>query len=219
MDDGLKQRLVGAFVLLAIAVLFLPSLFQAEKGRRVDTRSQIPLQPELPAKAVYQAPKRVADVQPAPEPSRMYQLIEESEGSTENTDSSNSESEPAKATQKTADTAKKIAAAVEAQAKPKAKTDVPAEPIAQRAGLDERGSPKAWAIQVASFGELEKAQVLKDKLVAKKYKAYVATVKTAKGQRSRVFVGPKLDRAKADQIKRELDKAYKVNSLVVEFKA
>lgn len=47
MDDGLKQRLVGAIVLLAIAVIFLPSLFKREQHPAVDTTSLIPSSPDL----------------------------------------------------------------------------------------------------------------------------------------------------------------------------
>lgn len=45
MDDGLKQRLIGAFVLLALGVIFIPVVFDREKINPVDKRTQIPLAP------------------------------------------------------------------------------------------------------------------------------------------------------------------------------
>ncbi len=45
MDDGLKQRLIGAFVLLALGVIFIPVLFDRERIEPVDKRTQIPLAP------------------------------------------------------------------------------------------------------------------------------------------------------------------------------
>lgn len=42
MDDGLKQRLLGALVLLALAIIFIPVLFDRERMEPVDTTSQIP---------------------------------------------------------------------------------------------------------------------------------------------------------------------------------
>lgn len=43
MDDGLKQRLIGALVLLALAVIFIPMLFDNEGFEPVDKVTQIPL--------------------------------------------------------------------------------------------------------------------------------------------------------------------------------
>lgn len=45
MDDGLKQRLIGAFVLLALAVIFLPVVFDRERIEPVNKTTQIPLAP------------------------------------------------------------------------------------------------------------------------------------------------------------------------------
>ncbi len=47
MDDGLKQRLLGALVLLALAVIFIPVLFDRERMEPVNTTSQIPRTPIL----------------------------------------------------------------------------------------------------------------------------------------------------------------------------
>lgn len=47
MDDGLKQRLVGAIVLLALAVIFLPVVFDREPMEPIDPQSQIPPPPEI----------------------------------------------------------------------------------------------------------------------------------------------------------------------------
>lgn len=41
MNDGLKQRLVGALVLLAVCVLFLPSLLNRNTQRSIDITSQL----------------------------------------------------------------------------------------------------------------------------------------------------------------------------------
>ncbi len=47
MDDGLKQRIIGAFVLLAIAVIFVPVLFDKERIEPVDRKTQIPPAPYI----------------------------------------------------------------------------------------------------------------------------------------------------------------------------
>lgn len=52
MDDGLKQRLIGAIVLLAVAVIFLPVLFDRERIEPLDETTQIPIAPEVPSVAI-----------------------------------------------------------------------------------------------------------------------------------------------------------------------
>jgi len=47
VDDGLKQRLVGVIVLIALVVIFLPSLFKREHRVTVNTTSLIPFSPGL----------------------------------------------------------------------------------------------------------------------------------------------------------------------------
>lgn len=48
MDDGLKQRLVGAIVLVALAVIFIPMIFNDAKLGPEDIRVAIPPRPEVP---------------------------------------------------------------------------------------------------------------------------------------------------------------------------
>ncbi|HEY7774536.1 MAG TPA: SPOR domain-containing protein [Marinagarivorans sp.] len=71
MDDGLKQRLIGAIVLLAIAVIFIPALFDRETITPVSTETQVPPMPviELAPIEVAEAPEVVS---PAPEPEAMF---------------------------------------------------------------------------------------------------------------------------------------------------
>lgn len=48
MDDGLKQRLVGAIVLVALAVIFIPMIFDDAKLEPEDIRVTIPPRPAMP---------------------------------------------------------------------------------------------------------------------------------------------------------------------------
>lgn len=71
MDDGLKQRLIGAIVLLAIAVIFIPVLFDRQTLTPISTVTQVPPMPtiELEPIEVAKAPEVVS---PAPEPEAMF---------------------------------------------------------------------------------------------------------------------------------------------------
>lgn len=70
-DDGLKQRLIGAVVLLAIAVIFLPVLFDRKRLEPIDTTSQIPPEPQIKP-VIIEEPVAPKEVDLAPEPSEMY---------------------------------------------------------------------------------------------------------------------------------------------------
>lgn len=71
MDDGLKQRLIGAVVLLALGVIFLPVLFERDPMQPVDRDSQIPPAPEI---VIVDLPvtEEIEVVDPAPDPDVMY---------------------------------------------------------------------------------------------------------------------------------------------------
>jgi len=47
MDDGLKQRIVGAIVLVAIGVVFVPVIFDRERIVPLDRKTQIPVSPSI----------------------------------------------------------------------------------------------------------------------------------------------------------------------------
>jgi len=47
VDDGLKQRIVGAFVLVAIGVVFIPVVFDRERIEVLNRKTQIPPAPHI----------------------------------------------------------------------------------------------------------------------------------------------------------------------------
>lgn len=198
MKDALKQRLVGAIVLAAIGVIFLPGFFKEQQGHQVDTRTQIPAEPSLP-QVSFESPRQNPDIQPAPEPETMF-IPPELEpvadvSSPEAVASASSASAPAPAPNQTADTA----------------DEVPELPL----GPD--GIPEAWVVQVASLSNQEAAARLRDELQAEGHKAYIRRVSTPNGSVTRVFIGPKLSKAEADKVKADVDKRLKVNAMVRRF--
>lgn len=71
MDDGLKQRLIGAIVLLAIAIIFIPALFDRQTLTPVDTVTQIPPMPVITIEPIIVAEPPVVE-SPAPLPEQMF---------------------------------------------------------------------------------------------------------------------------------------------------
>lgn len=76
MDDGVKQRLVGAVVLASVAIIFFPSLFDEPDDRFIGGQSQQPPAPVIKPINLSD-PVRPANIEPAKPPSAMYQLVDE----------------------------------------------------------------------------------------------------------------------------------------------
>lgn len=193
MDDGLKQRLVGAVVLIAVAVLFVPVLFDRNERRQVDTTTQIPPQPDIQPKQ-FDDPKRVAGITPAPDPQTMFEPQLDAELKPE------------------ADAKPKLNAKVNAKANAKVKP-TPRKPKP----LNAQGLPNAWVVQLISTSSLNKAkQIVKD-LMAKKYKAYYRRAEVGGNTLYRVYVGPNVDKKRSFALKKQLDALLKVDARVLRF--
>jgi DedD protein len=66
-----------------------------------------------------------------------------------------------------------------------------------RAGLDQQGAAIAWTLQLGAFKNSDNAIELRDSLRIKGYKAYI--LKNGSGTYDRVYVGPMLQRSKAEE--------------------
>ncbi|WP_346836980.1 SPOR domain-containing protein [Microbulbifer sp. SAOS-129_SWC] len=199
LNDGFRQRIVGALVLIALAVIFLPSLFDREGTRYIDMTSQIPPAPDIEPIEMA-APEPVADAAPAPPADTLFQPEVVEQRSPEPAETPQKASEPKKAEPQKP--------AKEALAK-------------QDSGplLDAKGLPMAWVVQVAAYRDKARAEKLRDKLMDDGYKAYTRAVTTDKGHFVRVFVGPKVSKTDAESVKRELDQMLGASTLVLRFKA
>lgn len=203
LDKVFKQRMVGALVLIALAVIFLPMLFSRQDEERqiqVDapTAPQMPVMPEVKVEPV-----------PVPEP----QPIAE---------------EPAPPVEPEVVAPHKPAAApvapvvskpAVAAVKPSAVT--PAQAVAQAPAkldttqkrVDPNGLPISWSIQLVSLSNRASADSLQKTLRNQGYNAYVRS----SGGMNRVFVGPLLERAEADRLRDVLDKQQNLKGFVVRF--
>lgn len=85
-------------------------------------------------------------------------------------------------------------------------------------GFDHQGLPIAFVIQVASFKDIDNAKKLKTQLIKDNYSAYIKRSSVKDDNNYRVFVGPKLNRARANKLSKTLSKQYKLQTLVVQFK-
>lgn len=202
MRESVKHRLIGAAVLAAIAVLFLPSFFKDRQQYQVDTSSHIPGRPSITA-VDFNEPTRPEGIEPAPAPETMFVPDE-------------AEAIPAVQVPPAEQAVVAVAATSSAQSTSSKAAVAPASvPVIP---LNPQGLPDTWVIQVASLSAQVAANKLRDQLQAEGHKAYVRAVPSANATIYRVFIGPKQDKSEALAIKSQLDKRLKVNSLVLPFK-
>lgn len=203
----MKQRLVGALILLSGGVVLWSLLFTGPAAYKVNETTQIP-----PAPTVAQ-PEPIAPVRPAaipeveapePLPEPPVPALTGSRGN----------AAPAAEPEVVAEPKPTPAPAPEPAPKKSAEPDKP-EVVAQQSGS---AVPEAWVIQVASFSNSANAESLRKRLEAKGYDAYVKSVKTPGGaSMQRVFVGPELKKATAEQHKADIEKAFRLKALLHEY--
>ncbi|NJN52030.1 MAG: hypothetical protein HC809_09900 [Gammaproteobacteria bacterium] len=75
----------------------------------------------------------------------------------------------------------------------------------------------AWAVQLASFTDHDKAVALRDRLHRDGYSALLSDIKRVTGVSTRVAVGPIIERAEADRLSSVLSKRYDTDAIVVRF--
>lgn len=89
---------------------------------------------------------------------------------------------------------------------------VPKEP-----GLDAKGMPRAWVLQLGVFAQEKNALDLRNRLLAGGHRAFVQAAKPGQPRAYRVFVGPKTTRAQLFAEQREMERKFKIKPMVVPF--
>lgn len=151
LDRELKQRLLGAMILVASLVILVPEWLDGA-GHRSRQSQNI----EMREKPVFQSMQKIMPVA-VPE-------------------SSHSETQPQ---------------------------------------IRKRSVIKAWTLQVGSFDDQGNALILRDKLQAEGFPAYVDSSKTQKKIRYRVRIGPELDRLRLVKLKEKVYKTNKLKGMIV----
>ena len=200
LDKAYKQRMVGALVLVALAVIFLPMLFSRQDEQR-QIQVDAPSAPEMPV-----MPQVQVEPVAVPEP----QVIAEEPTPVE---------QPVVQQQAPAPVAPVVAKPAVATPKPPVVT--PAQTVAQAPAkldttqkrVDPNGLPISWSVQLVSLSNRASADNLQKTLRNQGYNAYVRT----SGGMNRVFVGPLLERAEADRLRDLLGKQQNLKGFVVRF--
>lgn len=195
LDKGLKQRMVGALVLLALAVIFLPMLLSREdESQRVQVDAPaMPVAPEAPE----------VELQPVAVPEPQL-LPDEPIGADADAAQSLEPSEPV---------VSELPAEPITSATPAAMPEPVLTPPPAPSKLDANSLPISWSVQLASLSSSDGAQKLQKTLRSQGYNAYIRSVDGM----NRVFVGPLIERAEADRLRDQLNRQHKLNGFVVRF--
>lgn len=208
--DGLKQRIIGALVLVSLAVIFVPMIFDEPHSERTSTSIQIPEEPPFPAVEV-----PATDV---PEPP-VYR-IQETDKATANSTAGQDAQAPTNAAPKDQPGYRLIEAPDTVTPAPPQPAEEPAVKTAEpRPEPDDsaeytRSLEGAWVVQLGSFGNADNARRLRDQVREMGYGAHLQEVVRGDTTLTRVFSGPFVDKSEAEAAKKALDNAFKLNSLV-----
>lgn len=191
MNQHLKQRLVGASVLVILGIIFLPMIMDKPVSREKEpdvTNIQIfpdekkqPVQ-TIPAEVINRYEESKVQQKPPEQAAQQKEVAKTEKARVENKPESKPESKPTE--------------------KPE-KTDHPSE------GSDH------WAVQMGSFSSKENANRLVEKLKSQKFPAYLEDVASNGKTVYRVRVGPFNSRSKTEEMKQKLDQEEKLKTLIV----
>ncbi|HFC54342.1 MAG TPA: sporulation protein [Gammaproteobacteria bacterium] len=203
-ENRLKQRLVGASVLVALAVIFIPMMLGGKGSQeKLIGAGNIPPLPDDGRRTV-EIPLQEPPPRPARKPVTTV-VVDEYTGDL-----------PDNFVPAAPDPAPQPAAGTPPAVSPAPK---PVPPVAE--GKETGGKPQgvaddieAWVVQLGSFSERANAMALRDRVRSRKYAAFVEAVATSQGTIYRVRVGPERTRARAEALQERLRKAFNLNGMV-----
>jgi len=198
VDSLVKQRLVGALILAALAVVFWPIIFVQKD----------PLPDAL-----------IVDVPPAP-PIDRTPLREPDTAGLRVLGDAQAQADPVPDVEFPAS---EMDAEADLPGLPPREETVSAVTLDEaretltKPELDADGLPIAFSLQVATMGNPVRAEALRDELVEAGYKGYLKRLRRDDKVLYRVLVGPKYQRDELLPIKEAVDSAWRVDSLIIRY--
>jgi DedD protein len=196
----MKRRLVGAVVLVSLAVIFLPMLLEEPKDYevRIDHTNIPPPPPAAP-------PPFKAGVLPVPEGEPLIPPL------------------PASPERSIAQAEPLPEAVAQVPARPPEPTPEarfvapPAPAKVASAAPEPRGGVSAWVVQLASLASREKAEQLEQRLRDLGFSAFLEPIRSGGRELTRIRVGPEADHARAERIAADIEKKVRIRGQVVRY--
>jgi DedD protein len=192
MDRALKERIIGAGVLVVFVVLVVPVFLDGppENGEIVSER--VP----LPGQAAEGETRTVVLDRDREEPVPVAAAESESRRPQQAQDTAAVEPEP------------KPEPATEPESEPEPEpAPAPTEPATQQVTQATDSPTGMWAVQLGSFGNQENAERLAADLRKQGFAAFLSQLSTGPSQLHRVRIGPQNDRESAEAMAQRLAKA------------
>lgn len=191
-DGNLKQRLIGTVVLIMLAVVFLPMIFNNRGEKLPETIVTVPTEPTRPENSGTQPEvTSTAVTSQANTTNSVVTTVAQPEHNTQpiTTQQTNS-------TQYNTNTASSTNATIQ-QTLPQTSNQTP-----------------SWTIQIAAVSNPTNAEEFTNKLRKANYNAYTRK----DGNLYRIFVGPFINKTEAFRTQKLIEKQFKEKGIVREFK-
>lgn len=200
MEDGkLKRRLIGAAVLILLAVIFIPKLLEKNDPFPISGK-------DIPANAETEFTSKITPLDsPLPNNASLPSAAHSPEP-------------PAVETETTADSMQ-IPEPVTTESVPENAAAEATEPALSPEPVAESTAPApeavtGWVVQVGSFRSEKNAFTLRDLLIDKGYQAFIDESTDANEKSLRVRIGPETERPAANALRDKLEQEMKLKGLV-----
>lgn len=215
MDFLLKQRLVGAVVLVALAVIFIPMLLEGPDRNLVPEMTPLPEPEDQGIGRPLERFPQAGDIPDEPERSVVQADAAGGEDSVEETGADEGAISlplPGEDAAPAQEPAEQPVQAVEAQTSPPVAAPEPPTADAQAAGP--LGN---WVVQMGSFSSEQNALRLRDRLRKAGFATQVEKVAVGGKTHYRVRVGPYLERSEAEQDQKKLAASHGLKGRVLSY--
>ena len=187
MEKALKERIIGAIVLVAVAVLVVPVFLDGPPADSEMVSERVPLPGQGEQKSHTLVLDRDRD-DPLPAPAVATPERDDKAVAA-------AAPKPAVGTQP----AQQQPTTTEPESEPERTTAAPVQSSGSTTGM--------WAVQLGSFSSQDNAEKLAASLRKQGFAAFLSQVSTSSGQLHRVRIGPQKDREAADAMAVRLQKA------------
>ena len=233
MEERLKHRLVGAAVLASLAVVIVP--IALDEPRDVsEGGSSTPIS-AIPERPQDQFETTVTTTLELPETPRLDAEVErerarqasdtsaggrrvESDAPARVSLAAPPEAPPAPRVSVSEPSASAASASAAAAESPATAPVRPSGSSGDRQTTEAPAAADRWTVQLGSFLKAENASALRKRLLDRGYPAFVETGPSARGEVSRVLVGPMPDRGKARDSAAKLRREMKLEGIVVPYR-
>ena len=194
MDRALKERIIGAAVLVVFVVLVVPVFLDGPPPGGEIVSERVP----LPGQSAESETRTVVLERDRDEPVPVPAPVVEPQARPQQ--QSGPESQPGPESRPVSE--------ARAEPRPEPETEPePAKPAAQEAAPESASATGMWAVQLGSFGNQQNAERLAADLRKQGFAAFLSQLSTDSGQLHRVRIGPQKDRESAEAMAARLAKA------------